>query len=128
MKTCYLPGAPLVIKWSLEVLGGRWKWVFDRWDAEFDFSFSSVIVKIDPFPTLCWVNNDEAYSATNFHSPLDNIFITVTKNKIYCLKLLFLRPNGHLFVRIEQYWHIALVFYCWVWICRWWKEYFIALI
>ena len=56
-----------------------------------------------PFATLYWENNLDNMYTKNFPSPY-NIFLAITENNFFCLKLLFLRPNQHLSVRIQQNW------------------------
>ena len=70
----------------------------------FDLSFWEVVVKIYPSKTLSWANKDRQKLIVRQIFPFHGIiYSSKLLKKKYYLKLPFLRPNQHLFVRIQQY-------------------------
>ena len=79
------------------------KLILDDQDTGFDLLFWNVVVKMYPFRTLCWVNKDENIWSNKFSQLIGQYISNSYWNQISCLELAFLRPNQHLFGRIQQY-------------------------
>ena len=63
----------------------------------FDLSFSSAVLKCNPFTTLFWVNKDGNMLTNKFSRPTGQYISHRYSKQIYCQKLYILRPNQHLF-------------------------------
>ena len=68
-------------------------YIYDRvW-----LSFWSAVMKIYPFATLYWVKHKNIYPY-KLSKPIRQYIFPSYWKQIYCLKLLFLRPNRHIYL------------------------------